>query len=111
MRLVNNVTKNWIQMDGSTIKVRRVNALLTSRFITNGQIPSDECVSYAERFALFQNFDEKDRKMAQTILINSFYTAHDLQGNVYNMKYNIDRLNALIDEIFAILKKGKKRNG
>lgn len=95
-------------MDGSTVRIKRVNALLTSRFITNGQIPSDECVSYAERFGKFKNFDEKDRKMAQTILFNSFYTAHDNKGNVVNLNCDMNRLHKLIDEIFDILQKGKK---
>ena len=76
MKVIKDVLKNWQKMDGSTDKVKRINAFLTYTFIS-GRAPSDECVSYAEKIALL-----KEDHLAEVVemLENSFNSGTDSNG-------------------------------
>ena len=53
MKMVEDVVKNWKQMEGETNEIKRLNSLLTATFIMN-DCPADECLSEAQHIvALF----------------------------------------------------------
>lgn len=50
MKMVEDVVKNWKQMEGATDEIKRLNSLLTATFVMN-DCPADECLAEARHIA------------------------------------------------------------
>lgn len=53
-RMIKDVTTNWRQMHGANSLEKRLNAFLTSYFITS-EAPQDECLKLAKKIASLKN--------------------------------------------------------
>lgn len=103
--MVKNPLKNWKKMKGANTLEKRINALLSDHYISSKEVPSDECLSYAEAISKWVKKGVKEEVMEEKIaamLYKSFYTGSNGSGKtvVYKkdkyLRINIKALLTLI---------------
>lgn len=47
--IVEDVKKEWREMEGKDLRTKLINAYLTHQFILTGDVPSDECLREADK--------------------------------------------------------------
>jgi len=106
MKLIKNVSQNWKKMDGSNNLVKKINAYLCSSYISGIECPSDECLSYAERFAILSD-NAAAKEEIKSVLIEYFWTATDLTGKVVQLKQPKGILEKNVNDIMEMIKSEK----
>ena len=105
MPIVKNISKNWKKMDGDSLLEKKINAYLTSKYISN-ECPSDECISYAKKFAKLTP-NKKSSEVIKKTIIEYFYTASDLNGKIVNLKVPAGVIESTIEDIFKLIENYK----
>lgn len=72
MPFVKDVTKNWREMDGDNDLEKKINSYLTARIISNFDMPSDECISYAKTFSKLTNLTIEEKQIINSTLQEAF---------------------------------------
>lgn len=105
MKLIKKVSQNWKKMDGSSLLEKKINAYLCSTYIFDNEAPSDECLSYAKKFAKINKLDDKSRYLISKTIKEYFFTAHDIDGKVYLLKDKNNSIEKSTNDIINIIKR------
>ena len=89
-------TLSWEEMEGDTEEMQKINSLLTSEFIGSHNMPSDECLTYAEYLC---ELDDLDVTEIEDYLVECFGDLYDDSYLVRNKK----RFECVAEEVVAIL--------
>ena len=82
MKIVEDVVKNWKQMEGETDEIKRLNSLLTATFIMNG-CPADECLTEARHIAALFRTESDWKEKTVAYLRSTFATGYTLADLKY----------------------------
>tara|TARA_Y100000310_G_scaffold279517_1_gene298679 strand:- start:11743 stop:12093 length:351 start_codon:yes stop_codon:yes gene_type:complete len=79
MSMVKNVLLDWEEMEGESVEVKLLNALLTSVFIGVRDIPADECVTHARAVLAMYHAEEEWKPKVVAYLKSMFATGTNLK--------------------------------
>lgn len=106
MALIKKVSQNWKKMDGDTLLEKKINAYLSSSYISDKECPSDECLSYAKKFARITNCDKKDEETIRYVLESHFFSATDKNGKTIKLSVPKGLIEKQIKKIFEMIQEG-----
>jgi hypothetical protein len=97
--LVKDPEKNWMEMEGDTEPIKRINAILTSRGVSIGEAPHDECIIEAQIVEALIN--RHPPELVTDILATYFHTQF---GWTPTEPVDPERWKEVIDDCFAAVK-------
>lgn len=103
MKLVKKVSQNWKQMDGSCDLAKKINAYLSSSYISDRECPSDECFSYAEQFCNLP-INLETQNIIKSVLTKSFWTASSWNSDSIELKQPAGLLDKQVNHIMDLIK-------